>query len=366
MRIIYIFFIFYVLLMVSCSSDDSYSRVEEEEPIEENPEEDVVNFDVSSVPYQTLSEYNFYEGSLKNLEPVNSVLLYDLITPLFTDYAKKKRFVWMPNQVEATYATDDEVLNFPNKTVLIKNFYYENVLPELEQKIIETRLLFKRNGNWEFANYVWNEEQTEAYLDLDGSYVPLKWEENGIVKSTNYRIPSGNECVTCHKTNEVAIPIGPKPQNLNRLINYTDGQQQQLQKWVDKGFLENFPSDIVSVKDWTDESESLQERVRSYLDINCAHCHSENAHCSYRALRLAYSETNVLEHLGVCLEPEEYVAPGLPYIVMGGNKQRSNMYYRLNTEDEASRMPLLGRTLVHEEGVQLVEQWINSIDDNCQ
>ena len=366
MRINYYFLVLSAIFLISCSDDEGYSEISDEYPPGENPKEEIVSFDLEAVPYSKLSDYNFYDGELKAMEPVSTVLPYELITPLFTDYAKKKRFIWMPATEKALFVADKEIFNFPNSTVLIKNFYYEKVLPNNEQKIIETRLLFKRNGNWEFADYVWNEEQTEAYLDLEGSYVALEWEENGEIKSTDYRIPSENECVTCHKSNEIPIPIGPKPQNLNRLYNYTDGEQHQLQKWVDKGFLESFPNEIVTVKDWTDESQPLEQRVRSYFDINCAHCHSENAHCSYRSLRLAYSESESLEHMGVCIEPEEYIAPGLLYIIMGNNKERSNMYYRLNSEDEASRMPLLGRTIVHREYVELLEEWINSLENNCQ
>ncbi|MGK4568553.1 hypothetical protein [Flavobacterium sp. 3HN19-14] len=39
------------------------------------------------------------------------------------------------------------------------------------------------------------------------------------------------------------------------------------------------------------------------------------------------------------------------------------MYYRLNTTNETYRMPLHGRTLIHEEGLELVRQWINSLND---
>jgi hypothetical protein len=33
----------------------------------------------------------------------------------------------------------------------------------------------------------------------------------------------------------------------------------------------------------------------------------------------------------------------------------------LNTDNESFRMPLLGRTEIHTEGVALIEQWINSL-----
>jgi hypothetical protein len=37
--------------------------------------------------------------------------------------------------------------------------------------------------------------------------------------------------------------------------------------------------------------------------------------------------------------------------------------YRYTSLDENTRMPLLGRTLAHEEGVQLLKDWINSKTD---
>src|SRR5690554_3498781 len=56
-----------------------------------------VNFEISEVPYDKLSDYNFYEGNLSDLSPVYGVLPYEPINSLFADYSRKKRFVWMPN-----------------------------------------------------------------------------------------------------------------------------------------------------------------------------------------------------------------------------------------------------------------------------
>ena len=93
---------------------------------------------------QKLSEYGFFEGKLSDLSPRADVLPYDLNTPLFTDYAHKSRFVWMPKGSSATYTTD-HVLEFPKGTVLIKNFYYyhDERKPEQGKRIIETRLMIK-------------------------------------------------------------------------------------------------------------------------------------------------------------------------------------------------------------------------------
>lgn len=54
--------IYFLLLAVSatvfsCKSDDEY----EEEPLDDDQQlESPVNFDINEVPYQVLSEYNFY------------------------------------------------------------------------------------------------------------------------------------------------------------------------------------------------------------------------------------------------------------------------------------------------------------------
>ncbi len=321
-----------------------------------------VSVDLTKVPYAKLSDYGFFKSPMKDQIPVDGVLPYKPASSLFTDYALKKRFVWMPEGVKATYNGDHEILEFPVGSVLIKNFYYNNVQPHGETRIIETRIMIRKSSGWIFAEYVWNEEQTEAFLDMEGSYKNLSWEQGGETKSSNYRIPSETECLICHKDNGQPIPIGPKPQNINFDYNFSDGTSNQLSKWIDYGYLENtLPANIVSTIDYMDASHPLRLRLRSYLDINCAHCHRENSHCSYRPLRLAFSETVISQNMGICVEPEEELDPLLIEIIAPGNVPKSMMHFRLNSTAESNRMPLLGRTLVHEEGVQLLKDFINSI-----
>lgn len=349
--------IFVLILMISsCASDsDDYVPIQPVSPV-------VV--DLTQVPYANLSDYKFFEGEMKNQLPAKGVLPYKVISELFTDYALKKRFVWMPVGVKATYNSDGEVLSFPTGAVLIKSFYYNNVQPGNGTKIIETRLMIKKESGWIFAEYVWNEQQTEAVLQMNGSFTPISWiDGNGINQSTSYRIPSDVECLICHKTVQNPIPIGPKPQNLNSDYLYTDGTKNQLAKWIEEGYLDasNIPSQITTVVDYKDVTKSLDLRVRSYVDINCAHCHRFNSHCDYRSMRFAFNESHLSENMGICIPPDENINSILTYIVSPNNKVKSVMYYRMNTADEAIRMPIVGRTMIHKEGVSLVEQWIGSL-----
>lgn len=346
------------VLVFSCKKDD---------PIVPDPDiSSPVNFNPPAVPYDSLSTYKFFEGAMADQLPSVGVLPFEPITPLFTDYAHKHRFVWMPDSVKAEYNGDGNILTFPDNAVLIKNFYYNNVHPSNETQIIETRLMFKVNGSWLFATYVWNDDQTEAILDMNGSSIPLEWtDENGVDRSTNYRIPSEPECFTCHKNASAATPIGPKPQNLNTDLFYPDGTMSQIQKWQEMGYLGSMPSNINTVVDWTDESENTHDRVRAYLDMNCAHCHSDQRHCDYRPIRLAWEESVDTTNLGVCVVPDEIPMPQFTHIVSRGNINRSVMHFRMNTNDETLRMPLLGRSIIHEEAVQLIEEWIDSLAPPC-
>jgi hypothetical protein len=116
---------FAAVAMISCTG----SNEDEYEPV--SP----VVLDVTQVPYARLSDYKFFLGELKNLEPAYRVIPYKPSSELFSDYAHKKRFVWMPSGAMATYDGDGNVLDFPVGAVLIKTFYYEDVLPSHTQKL---------------------------------------------------------------------------------------------------------------------------------------------------------------------------------------------------------------------------------------
>ncbi len=356
----------------SCSDSESAAYV----PVAPHTS---VNVDLSQVPYEKLSDYHFFDGPLKDQKPADGVLLFEPASTLFTDYALKKRFVWMPKGTKATFSADSKVLELPVGAVLIKSFYYDhvqNTTPVDGTRIIETRLMIRKASGWIFANYVWNDAQTEAYQDLAGSHTQVEWKENGITpKSANYRIPSEEQCIICHKkqiiendviTSVIHTPIGIKPQNMNFALDYGSETKNQLTKWVEAGYLEagfSMPSAEHTTVDYRDQTKSLDLRARSYVDANCAHCHNVENHCYYRPMRFPFAETANRTNMGVCVDTEEMqgFAPALGKIVTPGTVGRSMLFHRINTVNPAFRMPLHGRTIIHDEGVALMEQWINSL-----
>lgn len=354
------------LFFIRCSSDNDPGPIDDGDATEVSP----VNYNLDAMPYPKLSDYNFYKSPLSNMDPVFGVLPYKTASELFTDYASKSRFVWMPEGAKANYVADGEIFNFPTGAILIKNFFYNQTLPSNTKKILETRLMIKKGSEWIFANYVWNEDQTEAFFDLEGSFVDVEFQHNGQTKNVFYRIPSHSECLTCHKTADNAIPIGPKPQNLNFNLNYADGPENQIDKWEDFGYLTlGTPANINAMVDFTDASQSLNDRFRSYADINCAHCHNPNGHCNYLPINLTFTATSDPEQLGLCVVPNidisGFIGVPVTHIVKPGDPTSSNMYQRIKSDQENIRMPMMGRSLVHEEAVNLTEQWINSLEGEC-
>jgi uncharacterized repeat protein (TIGR03806 family) len=320
--------------------------------------------DLTQVPYPKLSDYKFFDGDIKNQNPAYGVLPYKPESELFTDYAQKKRFVWMPNGLKATYVNDYSVLELPVGAALIKSFYYNNVQPLNTTRIIETRVEIRKSDGWIYLDYIWNNEQTEAFLNLQGSTTQVTWLENSVEKTVNYVIPSEAQCASCHTISTIKKPIGIKPQNLNNNYAFSNGVSNQLTKWINFGYLENnLPTNIVSVVNYKDTSKPLELRVRSYFDSNCAHCHQDGGYASFFNLKFAFNETVDQTKMGVCVSPN-HIIPGMEgRIIKPGNVNQSLLIYRINTNDPSYRMPFLGRTIVQEETVQMVEQWVNSLTD---
>jgi len=117
-----------------------------------------------------LSDYGFFTGKISDLAPATQVFPYEVNAPLFSDYAEKARFVFLPAGQEMKYDSERS-FEFPTGAVIIKNFFYWNDAraPEKGRKILETRLLIKDEKGWKALEYLWNAEQTEAILEVAGS-----------------------------------------------------------------------------------------------------------------------------------------------------------------------------------------------------
>lgn len=323
--------------------------------------------DLSALGKTKLTEYGFFTGALKELNPAQGVVPYKLNSALFSDYAFKARFVKIPSGAKAVY-TPDEVLNFPVGTVLIKNFYYPADFrkPTENIRILETRLLILEETEWKTLPYIWNEEQTEAYLDVAGKSIPVTWTHyNGELKSISYSVPNMNQCKGCHLRGDKVMPIGPSARQLNGDMTYEHESQNQLIHWQEAGSIDQLPTldKVAKLASYEDEKTSIELRARAWLEINCAHCHRADGPAKTSGLHLLASITDK-RVLGIGKAP---VAAGKGsggrlYSIVPGKPDESILQFRIESTHPGIMMPELGRQLTHEEGVALVRQWITEME----
>jgi uncharacterized repeat protein (TIGR03806 family) len=339
-----------------------------------------------------LSDWHLLNVAGGRLTPNAGVLPYDLVTPLFSDYAHKLRTVWMPAGVAAIY-TADKSFDFPVGTVLTKTFYYPRAIggPDAILKtddaepgapaagldlsrvhLVETRVLVRRADGWVALPYVWNAEQSEALLERTGDEKALELvDAQGHGQKFTYVVPNENQCASCHVTNLKSgefTPLGPKARNLNRTLAYADGTGNQIARWVKAGFLTGVPpGELPRAADWRDPQVALADRARTYLDVNCAHCHQGGGTASNTALRLdALGPADW--SLGLC-KPSVAAGKGTGdriHDIVPGKPDDSILPFRLASAEGGVMMPELGRSTVHQEGVQLIRDWIAAMPGHCQ
>ena len=341
------------------------------------------NFAALEVNCPTLSGYNLFADASEPRENAHDGVYYDLITPLFTDYAEKYRFIFVPEGRQGGYS-NREVMDFPVGTIIAKTFTmpYDFLNPAAGEVIIETRLLLHREDGWVALPYIWREDTSEADLTVAGGTRQLEWiDAKGMTQSTVYEIPDANMCKTCHTRSlpetgsgassleQVVSLIGPKARFLNMDNEYGGVIVNQLRYMEQKGILVGVPEDLDSidtVPDWEDTGANLQDRAKGYLDINCAHCHRPEGFAANSALFLDYWR-EVDESYGICKTPVAAGSGsgGLQFDIVPGNADESITAYRMDSNEPDVRMPEIGRTLIHEEGVELIREWINSMNGGC-
>jgi len=314
---------------------------------------------------EKLSEFEFFLDDSAQL-PDDKVIPYELISTLFSDYSYKQRWVYVPNNKKAEYV-ENWVFDFPTGSALIKTFYYpvDERAPELGKQLLETRLLLRKESGWEAVSYAWNEEQNEAYKKIAGKTINASWTDfMGEEKAVRYRVPNVNQCKECHDADDQISPIGPKARNINKELDFKDGEFNQLVYWMNREIINEYPMDLVSPVDWLDETKDINDRVRSYLDVNCGHCHSPTGNANSTGLYLHLNETRDI-NLGVFKKP---VATGRgsggnKYSIVPGKPEESILLYRMQSMDPGVMMPESGRALTHEEAVEMIREWILLMKD---
>lgn len=295
----------------------------------------------------TLSAFGFFKGDAAH--PSSQMIPYTLRTPLFSDYAEKQRFIFIPRDGVVTADAQGKLI-FPVGTALVKSFGYQDDETG-KLNILETRLLLHRANGWVALPYVWRADGSDADLRVGGTRIPVSFDLHGAKTSISYAVPNKNQCKQCHSSAEQMTPIGPIWQNM---------------EFPRSGDAARFTRQIPTLASfakwarWDDhDPRNLQDRAHIYLKVNCGHCHAPKGAASNSGLFLDGSATDAAS-AGIGKRP---VAAGrasgdLDFIIEAGHPERSILISRMKSTDPGIAMPELGRSLHHAEGVKVLEDWI--------
>jgi uncharacterized repeat protein (TIGR03806 family) len=301
----------------------------------------------ATLPYATLAEYGFFQGTGATQQPVAGVIPFDVNAPLFADFTGKQRFFRLPPGGKITYHADGTWI-FPTGTMVIKSF-------GVGTRLIETRVFIKQDGGWTPTTYLWNEQQTEATLLLVGARVPITVQnEQGQDVAIEYRVPNTNQCYGCHGTPGETDMLGLRTRQMNR-----DGQIEQL---VAMGAFDGPlppPSEWGKLPDPYAAGGDLDAKARAWLEANCAHCHSPGGAAGGTRLWLNVDVTTPIDY-GICRIPNAAGAGagGRRFDIVPGAPDESVMTFRIASTVPGIKMPEMPVQLVDQRGVDLITAWI--------
>lgn len=303
--------------------------------------------------------------------PAPGVIPYAVASPLWSDGAKKDRFMALPDGAfirvkdcqrdpsacepgNPAFSQDEGDWDFPDGTVLVKNF-------AIGERMVETRLLVRADAdNWWGYSYAWREDQSDAELlpsSTDGELREITTPDG---KQT-WHYPSRTQCLQCH-TDTSGRALGPETSQLNIDFVYPNGVKgNQIETLIHAGFFEpgQEPRSRPAYPDPADTSLPIEARARSYLHSNCAVCHRPGADAS-TTIDLRFEAT--FEETQLCDVPPEKGDFGPDFMrLKPGDPEKSVLSVRMHTLDPQMRMPRIGTMVVDELGVTVVDEWIRSL-----
>ena len=187
-----------------------------------------------------------------------------------------------PNQLGNRTATEDTSIggvSIPAGTILIKHFEINTDEEDPSQRFrLETRFVVITNGDFYGITYRWRPDGSDADLLPDSERQVLTIREvGGGTREQVWEFPGRADCRTCHNPS-AGIVLGLRTHQLNGEFSHGGTSQNQLVAWndiglfapaLDPGEIANFPKSYAL----DDVGTSKEDRVRSYLDANCAMCH---------------------------------------------------------------------------------------------
>lgn len=292
------------------------------------------------------------------LTPAPGLVEYDVISPLWSDRALKRRWIALPAGQRITFSANGD-WNFPVGTVFVKHF--DLPLTPTTSRRLETRLLLRQIDRWVGYTYRWNAGQTDATLLTQATTDTFTVDMGAGATQQTWQYPSPSDCLGCH-TPAAGRVLGVRTEQLNRNFPYPGGSDNQLNTWGSclSLFTEAIaaPSFYPALADPANAAEPLGARARSYLASNCSHCHRPGGPAPGGMDMRAQPLLGGMSLIGVTPTEGDLGIVGAQRIRVG-SKGQSVLWERVQSTDLAERMPR-GSQLPDPLAVSLLGGWIDT------
>lgn len=300
---------------------------------------------------------------VRSLTPAPALIPYDLIVAFWSDGATKSRWVSLPPAATIKFAPEGEWV-FPEGTIFVKHFELatDETRPELKRRL-ETRLLVRdRSGGVYGVTYKWRADNSDADLLTTNLTEDITIKTATGARIQKWYYPSRADCLTCHTPN-AGLVLGVKTRQLNRDFNYPSGvTDNELRAWNHAGLFdskldESTLTNLSCLARLDDPARSLEDRARSYLDANCAHCH--RPHGTVASFDARYDTPLDRQNLiGAPVLIDQRIDN--PRIIAPNDIWRSLLYVRASTV-EPMKMPPLAHNELDVKGTAVLREWIQSL-----
>ena len=339
-----------------------------------------IGTDDSTLP-ATLTATNFF-ADLTDLAPNPGGQSYHPNLRFWSDHAEKSRWFLIQDAADSITFSQDDPWLFPDGMIWVKHFDYPSEwesftrtidgqnyidrrpLAGSERRRLETRFLVRSNTGAYGISYRWDAvnggNQTDASLvDDDGETLSVDITVDGNPSTIAWTIPSRAACMTCH-TPEAGHALSFNTRQLNApgiIAGIPDNQLSALDLAGYLTDLSNAPANLPRHYRPDEFTQTLESRVRSYLDVNCAYCHKDGGtgggNWDGRA-HLPLLQTGLINGSTI----DTPLHPG-DLLVVPENVPPSILFNRVAGTNGYTRMPPLATVVPDLEAAQLIANWIS-------
>ena len=284
---------------------------------------------------------------------------YDINVHFWSDNARKSRWFLSATNLKIGFRPEGN-WTYANGQTWVKHFDLEltNGVASSARRL-ETRFIVKNTNGVYGVTYRWNSLTNAVLVPEEGLDEAIAINDGGNLRTQVWHYPSRTECLSCH-TPVGGFGLGFNTVQLNRDFGYAGGVSNQIAFMSAAGVFSNAVTEAHSLRALaaaTNESASLEWRVRSYLAANCNSCHQPGG------LGLGSWTANITNSTW---------SAGLIHGVLANNFGNTNarvitpglltnsmMLSRLSVRG-ISQMPPLASSVLDTQAIALLSRWITN------